>query len=76
MHEKSPLEKAADAVGGASQLAAILGVTPQAVSNWKSGGVPIERCWEVEAATGGAVTRRDLRPGDWQRIWPELADKV
>lgn len=73
MHEKTPLEKAADAVGGASQLAALLGVTPQAVSNWKSSSVPVERCWEIEAACGGAVTRRDLRPDDWQRIWPELA---
>lgn len=30
-------------------------------------------CWAIETATGGAVTRRDLRPNDWHRIWPELA---
>lgn len=30
-------------------------------------------CRAIEAATGGAVTRRDLRPNDWQKIWPELA---
>lgn len=26
----------------------------------------------IEANTQGAVTRRDLRPEDWRRIWPEL----
>ncbi|EPM0510238.1 TPA: helix-turn-helix domain-containing protein [Pseudomonas putida] len=26
----------------------------------------------IELATGGAVTRRELRPDDWSRIWPEL----
>ena len=31
-------------------------------------------CVSIERATGGAVTRRDLRPDDWARIWPELAD--
>lgn len=27
---------------------------------------------QLEAHTAGAVTRRDLRPDDWHRIWPEL----
>lgn len=27
----------------------------------------------IERATNGAVSRRDLRPDDWQDIWPELA---
>ena len=31
-----------------------------------------ELCVAIEQATGGAVTRRDLRPDDWHRIWPEL----
>lgn len=31
-------------------------------------------CVSIERATNGAVTRRDLRPDDWARIWPELAD--
>jgi DNA-binding transcriptional regulator YdaS (Cro superfamily) len=35
--------------------------------------VPIERCVPIERATNGAVTRKDLRPDDWQEIWPELA---
>jgi DNA-binding transcriptional regulator YdaS (Cro superfamily) len=31
-----------------------------------------ENCVSLEQATGGVVTRRDLRPDDWQKIWPEL----
>ena len=31
-------------------------------------------CVLVEQKSAGAVTRRDLRPDDWQRIWPELAE--
>jgi DNA-binding transcriptional regulator YdaS (Cro superfamily) len=37
--------------------------------------IPIERCPAIERATGGAVTRRDLRPDDWHVIWPELAER-
>jgi DNA-binding transcriptional regulator YdaS (Cro superfamily) len=29
---------------------------------------------QIERATAGAVTRRDLRPDDWGDIWPELID--
>jgi DNA-binding transcriptional regulator YdaS (Cro superfamily) len=42
------------------------------VSNWRVRGVPISQCSAIESATSGAVTRRDLRPDDWHRIWPEL----
>lgn len=30
-------------------------------------------CTALERESAGAVTRRDLRPDDWQLIWPELA---
>ncbi|WP_369818686.1 transcriptional regulator [Acidovorax sp. Leaf160] len=30
-------------------------------------------CVAIEQATGGQVTRQDLRPHDWASIWPELA---
>ena len=29
----------------------------------------------IEHATGGQVSRRELRPADWREIWPELATK-
>lgn len=32
-------------------------------------------CVRIERVTGGAVTRRDLRPDDWHQIWPELVDQ-
>lgn len=28
----------------------------------------------IERATGGAVTRKDLRPDDYWRIWPDLEE--
>lgn len=30
-------------------------------------------CVAIERATFSEVTRKDLRPDDWQSIWPELA---
>ena len=68
------LDTAARLAGGRLTLARLLGVSPAAVGNWKTrGAIPIEHCVAIEQATGGEVTRRDLRPDDWQKIWPELA---
>ena len=61
-------------LGGQAALAAAIGVKQQHVWNWlnRPGYVPPEHCAAIEVATNGAVTRRDLRPNDWWRIWPEL----
>ncbi|MGD9756403.1 MAG: transcriptional regulator [Comamonas sp.] len=61
--------------GASSLLGRKIGVSPVLISQWVNGDrpVPIERCVAIERATDGAVTRRDLRPNDWQDIWPELA---
>jgi DNA-binding transcriptional regulator YdaS (Cro superfamily) len=32
-----------------------------------------EICVAIEKATDGKISRRDLRPLDWQLIWPELS---
>lgn len=55
-------------------LSKAIGAHAPDVSRWASGGrpVPSHRCVAIEVATGGQVTRKDLRPDDWQRIWPEL----
>lgn len=64
--------------GKANTLAKAIGVSPVMISLWKTGAraIPIERCSDIERATNGAVSRRDLRPDDWERIWPELAEKA
>lgn len=64
-----------DKHGAKTKLATEIGAQVQLVWQWSSGvrPVPIERCYAIEQATNGAVTRRDLRPDDWQKIWPELA---
>lgn len=60
--------------GEAKKLASALGVSSSFLSQMASGRCSISpvRCVEIENATNGAVTRRDLRPGDWILIWPEL----
>lgn len=70
------IAKACRIVGSQAILADKIGVSPAAVNQWISGHrpVPTLRCIDIERATGGAVTRKDLRPDDWARIWPELAD--
>jgi DNA-binding transcriptional regulator YdaS (Cro superfamily) len=56
-------------------LAKRLEVPASFMSNMAAGikSVPLERCVPIELATEGAVTRKDLRPDDWWKIWPELA---
>ena len=29
---------------------------------------------QLEKITGGALSRREMRPNDWWEIWPELAE--
>ncbi|MBB5610396.1 MULTISPECIES: YdaS family helix-turn-helix protein [unclassified Janthinobacterium] len=36
--------------------------------------VAIRHCPAIEKQTGGQVARKDLRPDDWHKIWPELAE--
>lgn len=71
------IERAINIAGNATRLANLLGVSVQAVCFWRDGrrGIPVEKCTAIERATGGAVSRRDLRPDDWHEIWPELAEQ-
>lgn len=64
--------------GSQTQLARAIGVQPQLIWQWSTEvrKVPIERCVAIERATNGAVTRQDLRPDDWQDIWPELGQLI
>lgn len=57
------LDLAIDHLGGVGKLAAAIGLRQNVVGNWKlRGQVPAERCLAIEQATGGQVTRHDLRP--------------
>ena len=62
------LARACETVGGKAVLAQLIGVTPQAMSQWVSGDrpLPAERCPLIERATrdhGKQVIRcEDLRP--------------
>ena len=64
--------------GAITALAKQIGAHAPDVSRWMTGErpVPVERCVAIEHATEGAVTRRNLRPEDWQEIWPELVSRL
>ena len=60
-----------------SALAKAIGIKdPAQIRQWRHGysdrKPSPENCVSIEVATGGQVTRQDLRPDDWHRIWPEL----
>lgn len=50
-----------------AKLAKAIGVSQQAICNWRSrGNIPAEYCPSIERATCGAVVCEDLRPDvDW-----------
>lgn len=56
-------------------LAKCLNVPPSFVSNMADGKkpIPVQHGASIEKFTLGAVTRQQMFPNDWQRIWPELA---
>lgn len=58
-------------------LAKRLGVPAISISYWANEKrfAPIKWCSMIEKLTDGLVTRKDLRPDDWRKIWPELASK-
>lgn len=68
--------KALVIVGGPTEMARIIGVTTQAVCFWRDGKriLPVEHGAAIEAATKGVVSRKELYPNDWRRVWPELED--
>lgn len=61
--------------GRSSALAKHLRVPSSNVARWLSGHrpIPVEHAAAIEQFTGGEVTRQDLFPAEWRRIWPELA---
>lgn len=61
--------------GRSAALAATLDVPRSFVTKMGSGEkpIPVEHMAAIESFTDGAVTRREMHPTGWHRIWPELA---
>lgn len=67
-----------EALGGTSAVAELTGVKAPSVSGWKeSGRIPGKRLMRLApvAEARGIVSRKELFPGEWQAIWPELAER-
>lgn len=60
MKPETALKKAIKAAGGYSALGRLFNIHRQAVAQWKK--VPAERVIALEKATGGTISRYDLRP--------------
>lgn len=58
----TPVDRAIDAAGSVSNLAAMIGIRQQAVSNWRSRGskIPAEYCPVIERELG--IRCEELRP--------------
>lgn len=48
--------------GRVTRTAAHFGLTPSAVTQWRTNGVPVERMSAIRELTGGAVTLEDMIP--------------
>lgn len=61
--------------GRQAALAKALGSHAPDISRWADGvrPIPVQYGAAIEKATAGMVTRKDMFPGSWQMIWPELA---
>lgn len=65
-----------DKLGGTTAVAKLLNIKPPSVHGWRTGGIPDDKLIRLAPTCEkmGIATRRDLRPDDWQSIWPELVD--
>ena len=57
------IDRVIQAVGSQAEVARSLNLSHQCVAQWvKAGRVPVRRAVDLEALTGGRVTREELRP--------------
>lgn len=58
-----------------AEFARAINVSAALLHQWIEGirPVAIQHCPAIEKQTGGKVTRKELRPDDWHKIWPDLA---
>lgn len=60
--------------GRQAALAKAIGAHAPDVCRWSDGTrpIPIEYGASIEKETGGLVTRQEMFPDKWERVWPEL----
>ena len=63
--------------GNQSYLAKKTGIAPAFINQIARGvrWVPAQSAAAIEKATNGAVTRQEMFPDDWEKIWTEFAKK-
>ena len=69
----SALDLAIERANGVGKLATSIGCGQSAVSNWRARGTYPDPVFCVRIERLYDVPRQELRPTDWQDIWPELA---
>jgi len=61
-------------LGGTFSVARLCGVSPPAVSQWRTNGIPADKlvlvAGELEKKSEGKFSRKEIQ--NWQQIWPEL----
>ena len=64
--------------GRQAALSKAIGAHAPDVSRWADGKrpIPFDYGAAIELATGGLVTRQEMFPDDWARLWPELASSA
>ena len=67
--------RAIELSGGPAVVARALNVTTQTVCFYRDGDrrFKTDHGATLESMTGGIVTRKQMWPESWSRIWPELA---
>jgi DNA-binding transcriptional regulator YdaS (Cro superfamily) len=63
--------------GRGKLLAESIGVPQSFVSKMANGekAIPAEHCKAIFRFTEGQVTLQEMRPNDWHKYWPELAEE-
>lgn len=71
----SVVARAIELAGGTAHVARSLGLSRQAVYFYGTGvrRLNTDHGAALESLAGGRVTRQQMWPQSWKRIWPELA---
>ena len=69
------LQKAMQQRGIQAQVSRLTGMSPAQANHIATGvrPVPVIHAAQIERVTG--ISRKEMFPETWQKIWPELADK-